>query len=113
MIGRKWVRKRRKRRTVEVNTIILHGILNKDIRKQLYCNRCNVVTYFTFHLSMYIYIHVVTNSIQSHPIPSTSLHIQSHLHHYIEISGADDVDAQSNAGNGIGSNIEISIEPKN
>ena len=66
---------------------------------------------------------MVTSSIQSHPIPShplsftslhfTSLHIQSHLHYYIEISGADDVDAQSNAGNGIGSNIDVSIGPKN
>ena len=71
---------------------------------------------------------MVTSSIQSHPIPYhpihfpslhftslhfTSHHIQSHLHYYIEISGADDVDAQSNAGNGIGSNIDVSIGPKN
>ena len=63
---------------------------------------------------------MVTSSIQSHPIPSTSLHFTSlhiqshlHLHYYIEISGADDVDAQSNAGNGIGSNIDVSIGPKN
>ena len=71
---------------------------------------------------------MVTSSIPSHPIPSTSLpfpslhftslhftslHFTSHLHYYIEISGADDVDAQSNAGNGIGSNIDVSIGPKN